>query len=114
MTPLPVGLLQSREIEQGFLASIFKKTEFQETMDTYIQKNSTIPFEKTKTITITSNDKALIVLEGEKPMAADNVVLGEIPLAGMRKGDKVDMKFNIDANNILTVSATNSRKGNMQ
>ena len=112
VTPLPVGLLQSTEIEQGFLASIFSKTKFEETMDTYIHKNSTIPFEKTKTITITSNDKALIVLEGDKPMAADNVVLGEIPIAGMRAGDRVDVKFNIDTNNILTVSATNSRRGN--
>ena len=96
MTPLPLGLLQSKEIEQGFLASIFSSTEYTETMDTYIQKNSTIPFEKTKTITITKNDKALIVLEGDNEMAKDNVALGEINIPGMKAGDKVDVKFNID------------------
>ena len=83
-------------------------------MDIYINKNVTIPMEKSKTITITDNDKSLIILEGEAEFAKDNVALGEIPLAGYRAGDKVDVRFAIDANNILTVGYVISRKGKSQ
>ena len=83
-------------------------------MDVYIKKNVTIPIEKSKTITITENDKSLIILEGENEFAEDNVALGEIPLAGYRAGDKVDVKFSIDANNILTVGYLLARKGKAQ
>ena len=83
-------------------------------MDIYINKNVTIPMEKSKTITITDNDKSLIILEGEAEFAKDNVALGEIPLAGYRAGDKVDVRFKIDENNILTVGYVIARKGKSQ
>ena len=74
----------------------------------FIKSGSYIPCMKQMTITLTPNDKSLIILEGEAVEASQNVPLSEIKLPGRNKKDAmIDIKFRIDANNILTVSAKN-------
>ena len=41
-------------------------------------------------------------------------MLGEIPISGMKKGDKVDIKMRIDENNILVVTAIQAKKGTLK
>ena len=65
VTPLAIGILQSTKIEKGFLASVFGRDEFTESMSKMIHKNQTIPANAEKTVTLTDNDKSLIILEGE-------------------------------------------------
>ena len=111
MTPLSIGILQSTKIEKNFLASIFSKDEFNERMDKMISKNQTIPADAEKTVTLTENDKSLIILEGESLEVSECTRLGEIPLTGLRPGDRIDVKMNINSDNILTVTYVNVKKG---
>ena len=94
------------------MASIFSKTKYTETMDVFIKANSTIPCSASKTITITPNDKSLIILEGDNEMASENEVLHEIVMQrGLKPGEAFDVKFTIDANNILTVTVISASAG---
>jgi len=83
-------------------------------MDVFIEKNSAVPIEKTKTVKVKAencNPFTAVILEGESADANDNTVLGEISVRGLKKGDSVDVKFEIDASNILTVSVTDNKHG---
>ena len=111
ITPLPLGLLQSTQIPQGFLASIFMRAEYEEKMLVFIRKNRTIPCREVKSISLTENDKSLVILEGEGEWARDNVALGEISMNNIKPKDQIDVTFDIDANNILSVTYTVSRLG---
>ena len=111
VTPLSIGIMQSTKIEKGFLASVFSKDEYTETMSRMISKNQQIPADAEQTITLTDNDKSLIILEGESLKVSECTVLGEIPLTGLRVGNRIDVKMNVDSDNILTVTYTDVRKG---
>ena len=87
ITPLPLGLLQSTQIPQGFLASIFMRAEYEEKMLVFIRKNRTIPCREVKSISLTENDKSLVILEGEGEWARDNVALGEISMNNIKPKD---------------------------
>jgi molecular chaperone DnaK len=77
-----------------------------------IERNTTIPTEKTKTFTTAENNQSTVeihVVQGERKMAADNKSLGKFQLTGLppapRGVPQIDVTFNIDANGILNVTA---------
>ncbi|TSA50165.1 molecular chaperone DnaK [archaeon] len=77
-----------------------------------IERNTTIPTEKTKTFTTADNNQQSVeihVVQGERKMASDNKSLGKFQLAGLppapRGVPQIDVTFSIDANGILNVTA---------
>jgi molecular chaperone DnaK len=77
-----------------------------------VEKNTTIPTEKKETFTTAEDNQTAVtikVFQGERPMAADNRLLGEFNLEGIppaRMGTpQIEVSFNIDANGILSVTA---------
>lgn len=77
-----------------------------------IERNTTIPTEKSKTFTTAENNQPTVeihVVQGERKMAADNKSLGKFQLPGLppapRGVPQIDVTFNIDANGILNVTA---------
>jgi molecular chaperone DnaK len=81
-------------------------------MTQLIQRNSTIPTKKSQTFSTAAdfqNAVTIHVLQGERPMAADNVSLGQFNLVGIppapRGIPQIEVTFDIDANGILSVSA---------
>ena len=111
VTPLTIGILKNEEESRGFLASVFSKKTFTQAMDPYIKKNTAVPANKEKTVMVTEADKSLIILEGESELPQKNTILGEIPLNGIAAGDRIDVKMNINEDNILTVTYVNVKKG---
>ena len=77
-----------------------------------IERNTTIPTSKDKTFTTAADNQTAVtinVVQGERPMVADNVSLGsfnltEIPPAP-RGVPQINVKFDIDANGIINVTA---------
>ena len=77
-----------------------------------IERNTTIPTSKDKTFTTAADSQTAVtinVVQGERPMASDNVSLGsfnltEIPPAP-RGVPQINVKFDIDANGIINVTA---------
>jgi len=86
-----------------------------------IERNSSIPVKKTETFSTYADFQPGVeikVLQGERPMAADNKLLGvfhleEIPPAP-RGVPKIDVTFDIDANGIVNVSAREQSTGKEQ
>ena len=83
-----------------------------------IPKNTTIPAQKTQLVsTVVDNQRTvkIHVLQGESPLARENVSLGEFELQGIepapRGVPRIQVKFAIDANGIVQVSAKDSRSG---
>jgi molecular chaperone DnaK len=81
-------------------------------MTPLIERNTTIPVEKSQVFsTATDNQPAVTVhvLQGERPMAKDNVALGKFDLDGIppapRGLPQIKVTFSIDANGILNVKA---------
>ena len=77
-----------------------------------IEKNATIPTKRSKTFTTAADFQTAVtihVVQGERPMARDNVSLGMFNLAGIppspRGVPQIEVTFDIDANGILTVGA---------
>ena len=78
-----------------------------------IERNTTIPTSKSKVFTTAADSQTAVtihVVQGERPMAADNVSLGSFNLTDLppapRGVPQIDVKFDIDANGILNVTAT--------
>jgi len=77
-----------------------------------IERNTTIPTEKTKTFTTAADNQPSVeihVLQGERKMAADNKSLGKFQLTDLppapRGIPQIDVTFNIDSDGILNVAA---------
>ncbi|MBU1160686.1 molecular chaperone DnaK, partial [Patescibacteria group bacterium] len=77
-----------------------------------INRNTTIPTSKSQTFSTAADGQTSVeihVLQGERPMAGDNKTLGRFILDGIpsapRGVPQVEVKFDIDANGILNVSA---------
>ena len=77
-----------------------------------IPRNTTIPTSKSDTFTTAADGQSSVeihVLQGERPMAADNTSVGRFTLDGIapapRGVPQVEVSFDIDANGILTVRA---------
>jgi molecular chaperone DnaK len=90
-------------------------------MTALIQRNTTIPTEKKEVFSTASDNQnavTIVVLQGERPMASDNRVLGRFDLTGIapapRGVPQVEVAFKIDANGILEVSATDKATGKKQ
>ncbi|MGI0011591.1 MAG: molecular chaperone DnaK [Nitrosopumilaceae archaeon] len=77
-----------------------------------IDRNTTIPTSKSKVFTTAADNQTAVtvhIVQGERPMAADNVSLGSFNLSGIppapRGIPQIEVKFDIDANGILNVTA---------
>jgi len=77
-----------------------------------IEKNTTIPTKKSQVFSTAADMQTAVdihILQGERPMAKDNVSLGKFTLVGIppaaRGVPQVEVTFDIDANGILHVSA---------
>ncbi|MHA1580354.1 MAG: molecular chaperone DnaK [Candidatus Freyarchaeota archaeon] len=86
-----------------------------------IERNTTIPVRRSKVFTTASDFQTTVtvhVVQGERPMAADNVSLGMFNLTGIppapRGVPQIEVTFDIDANGILNVSAKDLATGNEQ
>ncbi|MCB9148494.1 MAG: molecular chaperone DnaK [Caldilineaceae bacterium] len=81
-------------------------------MTVQIPRNTTIPTKKTEVFSTAADSQTAVdihILQGERPMAADNKTLGNFRLDGIpaapRGVPQVEVTFDIDANGILNVSA---------
>jgi molecular chaperone DnaK len=90
-------------------------------MTTMIERNTTIPVRKTETYSTAADNQTAVdihVLQGERPMAADNMSLGRFRLDGIppapRGIPQVEVTFDIDANGILNVTAKDKATGKEQ
>ena len=90
-------------------------------MTKMIDANTTIPCKKTETFSTAADNQTEVtihVLQGERPMAAQNKSIGNFNLTGIapaRRGvPQIEVTFDIDANGILKVSAKDKATGKEQ
>lgn len=90
-------------------------------MTKLIDANSTIPCKKSETFSTAADNQTEVtihVLQGERPMAAQNKSIGQFNLTGIapaRRGvPQIEVTFDIDANGILNVSAKDKATGKEQ
>jgi molecular chaperone DnaK len=95
VTPLTLGI----ETEGGVMTPL-------------VEKNTTIPTEKKQTFSTAADNQTAVtvmIFQGERKMAADNRLLDKFDLTNLppapRGMPKIEVKFDIDANGILNVSA---------
>ncbi len=86
-----------------------------------IERNTTIPTEKSQVFSTAADGQTTVeihVLQGERPMAYDNKTLGRFQLTGIpaapRGVPQIEVKFAIDKNGIVSVSAKDLGTGNTQ
>ncbi|MGC1502376.1 MAG: molecular chaperone DnaK, partial [Terriglobales bacterium] len=86
-----------------------------------IPRNTTIPTKKTETFSTAADSQTSVevhVLQGERPMAAQNRTLGKFHLTGLppapRGIPQIEVTFDIDANGILNVTAKDNATGKDQ
>jgi molecular chaperone DnaK len=86
-----------------------------------INRNTTIPTKKTETFSTAADSQTEVevhVLQGERPMAAQNRTLGKFKLSGIppapRGVPQIEVTFDIDANGILNVTAKDNATGKDQ
>ena len=90
-------------------------------MTKLIDANTTIPTTKEQVFSTAADNQPSVeihVLQGERPMAKDNKTIGRFTLDGIPPAPKgcpmINVKFDIDANGILNVSATDKATGKTQ
>ena len=90
-------------------------------MTTLIPRNTTIPTRKAELFSTAADSQPAVdikVLQGERPLAADNNVLGVFQLSGLppapRGIPQIEVAFDIDANGILSVTALDKATGRSQ
>ncbi len=90
-------------------------------MTPLIERNTTVPTSKTQVFSTAADSQPSVeihVLQGERPMAPDNKTLGRFMLNGIppapRGVPQIEVKFDIDANGILSVSATDKATNKTQ
>ena len=104
VTPLSLGL--------ETLGGVFTKL---------IERNTTIPCSKTEVFSTAADNQTAVdvyVFQGERPMARDNKLLGNFRLDGIQSAPRgmpqIEVKFDLDANGILSVSARDKATGKEQ
>ena len=119
------GAILSGDIKDMVLLDVTPLTLGIETLGSVktslIERNTTIPTRKSQIFSTASDFQTAVtvhVLQGERPMAADNVSLGQFNLLGIppapRGVPQVDVTFDIDASGILNVSAKDLGTGKEQ
>jgi molecular chaperone DnaK len=90
-------------------------------MTVLIERNTTIPIKKAEIFSTAEDGQTAVdvhVLQGERPMAADNMTLGRFRLEGIppapRGIPQIEVTFDIDANGILNVTAQDKATGRQQ
>jgi molecular chaperone DnaK len=90
-------------------------------MTSLIPRNTTIPTRKSEVFSTAEDGQTAVdikVFQGERPMAGDNMLLGQFRLDGIpaapRGMPQVEVSFDIDANGILNVNATDKATGRQQ
>ena len=90
-------------------------------MTKLIESNTTIPTKKSQVFSTAADNQPSVqvrVLQGERPMAKDNKLIGEFNLDGIspapRGVPQIEVTFDIDANGILNVSAIDKATGKAQ
>ena len=101
VTPLTLGI----ETEGGIMTAL-------------VERNTTIPVEKTNTFSTAADGQSAVtvrVFQGERKMATSNRLLGEFNLEGIppqpRGVPQIEVRFDIDQNGILNVSASDKKTG---
>jgi len=90
-------------------------------MTVMIERNTTIPVRKTEVYSTAADSQTAVdihILQGERPMASDNMSLGHFRLDGIppapRGIPQIEVTFDIDANGILNVAAKDKATGKEQ
>ncbi len=90
-------------------------------MTKLIERNTTIPIKKTEVFSTAEDSQTSVdihVMQGERPLASDNMTLGRFRLDGLppapRGIPQVEVTFDIDANGILSVTAKDKASGKEQ
>lgn len=90
-------------------------------MTNIIDRNSTIPCQKNKIFSTYADNQPAVsirVFEGERPLTKDNHLLGDFTLSGIppmpRGQPQIDVKFDLDSNGILKVTATEKSSGKIE
>ena len=90
-------------------------------MTKMIERNTAIPAQASQIFTTAANNQPQVeiaVFQGERPMAQDNVKLGQFTLDGIAPAPRgipqIEVTFNIDTNGILNVSAKDKGTGKEQ
>jgi molecular chaperone DnaK len=90
-------------------------------MTALIPRNSTIPTRKSEVFSTAEDSQTAVdikIYQGERPMAADNMLLGQFRLDSIppapRGMPQIEVSFDIDANGILNVSAVDKATGRQQ
>lgn len=90
-------------------------------MTALIERNTTIPVKKSEVFSTAEDSQTAVdihVLQGERPMATDNMSLGRFRLEGippaMRGIPQIEVTFDIDANGIINVTAKDKATGKEQ
>jgi molecular chaperone DnaK len=90
-------------------------------MTVLIERNTTIPVKKSEVFSTAEDNQTAVdihILQGERPMATDNMSLGRFRLEGippaMRGTPQIELTFDIDANGILNVTAHDKATGREQ
>ena len=86
-----------------------------------VERNSTLPIHYSQVFSTVAPFQSSVdihVLQGERPMAADNKTIGKFRLNGIKRAPagvpQIEVTFDIDANGILTVSAKDLDTGKQQ